>query len=633
MSYQRMPRDGRGVAERDSMGDAFTIGFSNDDLAELERLQRRRRALLIGGAAAIALVLGGVVVVVLPHAISSFSALSVTGPPGPAGERGEAGEPGERGLPGKPGATGATGATGAAGATGATGARGAAGATGAAGGQGIAGAQGATGATGAAGSPALLGEGSGLRIDAGGLGLMSCPAGHTLVATAEGGWACSDGAADTAADPPLTIENCGTNMAQSLAVVDGALSCTAPPAESSTTPDPAPDEHAEPAEQPVEQPPATEAPAEQGAVAAQHPRSPLAQLSLGPEIGGALGIPVPSCVSGERIRWTGSAYACGISPEIPADACPAPGEVSYFDERALRFTDAQGRGWLRLNGQELVRGDFAEVPDALFTEVTPVVTPAMDADVVGGFKVTSSRAAGDGGSAPAAFSAFGRIGELGIDPASVPAWQTGTPPLGEWLAVSLPEQRTVTHYVLRASGEATSAPAEFRLEGSNDGSVWTALDTRSGLAWAPFEEKTFEVISPQQFGQYRLVMSRAAVSDSAAAVLELRLLHASDHHRNLVAMPAVEGLQPYTRSEAACSTGEQATTRSDNRGQILPWDGTATAWADPSVLRFDHATGLFAKALQVETLRDSEGSIGDEGEVLTVVDGKIRWVPLSQLRD
>jgi protein involved in temperature-dependent protein secretion len=50
------------------------------------------------------------------------------------------------------------------------------------------------------------------------------------------------------------------------------------------------------------------------------------------------------------------------------------------------------------------------------------------------------------------------------------------------------------------------------------------------------------------------------------------------------------------------------------------------------VLRFDHATGLFAKALQVETLRDSEGRIGDEGDVLTVVDGKIKWVPLSRLR-
>lgn len=628
MSDHRMERIGRGATDGAWKTDAFSVGFSHDDLAELERLQRRRRTVLVCSAAAAALVLGGAVVVLLPQTIDTFSALSVTGPQGPAGERGERGEAGEAGRPGKPGATGAVGATGA------TGAMGASGATGADGSRGATGTTGATGAQGAAGvstPPALLGEGSGLRIDTGGLGLMICPAGHTLVATAEGGWECSGSAAD-AADLPLTTESCGADMSQGLTLVNGALSCSAPPADASGTPLPASDstpDEATPAEEPSVEPRVG-----QSTVAAAQPRSPLAQLSLSPEIGGVLGIAVPSCESVERIRWTGAAYECGISPEIPAEVCPAPGEVHYLDERALRFTDAQGRGWLRLNGQELVRGDFAEVPDALFAEATPVVTPAMDAEVVGGFRVTSSTASGTASpEAVPAFSVFGRAGELGIDPASLPAWQTGTPPLGEWLAVSLPEQRTVTHYVLRASGDPASAPAEFRLEGSNDGASWTALDTRSGLTWAPFEEKTFEVISPQQFGQYRLVMSRAAAGATAAAVLELRLLHASDHHRNLMAMPPVDGLQPYTRSESACTSGEQATTRSDNRGQILPWDGTATAWADPSVLRFDHATGLFAKALQVETLRDSEGRIGEEGEVLTVIDGKIRWMPLAQLRE
>ncbi|EYT53346.1 hypothetical protein H490_0110435 [Leucobacter sp. UCD-THU] len=602
--------------------DGLSVGFSPGDLAELQRIQRRKRVLFAGGAVAVALLVGGAMVIWLPQALGALlSAQSAPGAQGPAGERGEAGEIGAPGTPGAVGPAGPAGPTGASGAPGAAGPPGAAGQPG------------APGEPGAPVSPSLLAEGSGLRVDSGALGLMLCPAGRTLVATAEGGWECSGG--PVTAGVAYSAESCGAEGAQGLAVVDGALACTVSGGDGAAIPDPEPPRDAPAAETPAQEAPLADDPVEAtpagGGAGSVAPPLPVAQLSLSTEIGGALGIPVPSCESGERVRWTGASYDCGVSAEPPADACPAPGEVDYLDESALRFTDEQGRGWLRLNGQELVRSDFAEVPDALFTEGDPVVTPAMDAEVVGGYRVADSTTVAPEG-AVAAFTVFSRPAELGIDVAALPAWQTGTPPLGEWLSVSLPEQRTVTRYALQAAGDPGSAPAEFRLEGSNDGASWATLDTRSGLEWQPYEEKTLEVLSPQQFGRYRLVMSRAGAGGSPVSVLGLRLLHASDAHRNLVALPAVDGLQPYTRSETACTTADQARARSHNRGQILPWDGTATAWADPAVLRFDHATGLFAKALQVETLRDSEGRIGDEGDVLTVVDGKIKWVPLSRLR-
>jgi len=74
------------------------------------------------------------------------------------------------------------------------------------------------------------------------------------------------------------------------------------------------------------------------------------------------------------------------------------------------------------------------------------------------------------------------------------------------------------------NGASGSTPKSWKLEGSNNGSTWTTLDTRTDetFRWAT-QTRPFQVASPAQFSRYRLVVTATSDGDPAT-VSELELL-------------------------------------------------------------------------------------------------------------
>ena len=75
-----------------------------------------------------------------------------------------------------------------------------------------------------------------------------------------------------------------------------------------------------------------------------------------------------------------------------------------------------------------------------------------------------------------------------------------------WLQYDLGHTERVESYTIRsASGLAARDPKDWQLQGSNDGSTWTTLDTQSNQAFARrFELKTYVIADPGLYRYYRL---------------------------------------------------------------------------------------------------------------------------------
>jgi hypothetical protein len=75
-----------------------------------------------------------------------------------------------------------------------------------------------------------------------------------------------------------------------------------------------------------------------------------------------------------------------------------------------------------------------------------------------------------------------------------------------WLQYDLGHTELVERYTIRsASGLAARDPKDWQLQGSNDGSTWTTLDTQSNQAFAKrLELKTYAIANPSFYRYYRL---------------------------------------------------------------------------------------------------------------------------------
>ncbi|MFC0506557.1 GH92 family glycosyl hydrolase [Micromonospora costi] len=87
--------------------------------------------------------------------------------------------------------------------------------------------------------------------------------------------------------------------------------------------------------------------------------------------------------------------------------------------------------------------------------------------------------------------------------------------------------QTPMYYTL-TSGAAAGDPADWRLQGSNDGVTWTTLDTRKGeeFTWRN-QTRPFKVSHPGRFAQFRLVVTKTAGA-AQANLAEIELLAGGD---------------------------------------------------------------------------------------------------------
>ncbi|MFC4035040.1 GH92 family glycosyl hydrolase [Streptomyces polygonati] len=84
-----------------------------------------------------------------------------------------------------------------------------------------------------------------------------------------------------------------------------------------------------------------------------------------------------------------------------------------------------------------------------------------------------------------------------------------------------------TYYTL-TSGAAAGDPADWKLQGSNDGITWTTVDSRSGEAF-PWRDQTrpFAIARPGRFAQFRLVVTKTAGA-AQTNLAEVELLAGGD---------------------------------------------------------------------------------------------------------
>lgn len=98
----------------------------------------------------------------------------------------------------------------------------------------------------------------------------------------------------------------------------------------------------------------------------------------------------------------------------------------------------------------------------------------------------------------------------GFDDSS--GWATSTGVLTGWIAYNFGSAKKISQYKIKNQNNGTTgvsrAPKNWTFEGSNDGTNWTVLDTRSNeTSWINSNWKTFNVTSPSSFSQYRINVS------------------------------------------------------------------------------------------------------------------------------
>jgi hypothetical protein len=99
-------------------------------------------------------------------------------------------------------------------------------------------------------------------------------------------------------------------------------------------------------------------------------------------------------------------------------------------------------------------------------------------------------------------------------------WQTVA--TSGWVQLKLAAARTVGAYAITVGG-ATFAPSAWTLQGSNNGSTWTTIDTRTAQAPAAASRIEYTVATPGSYLYYRLNVT-AVNGGTTTRIVELELL-------------------------------------------------------------------------------------------------------------
>ena len=142
--------------------------------------------------------------------------------------------------------------------------------------------------------------------------------------------------------------------------------------------------------------------------------------------------------------------------------------------------------------------DIPEISTDVSVDETGVIA-ALHSNDDQGFHVTTST---DAGWSYKGYKAFD-------DVASHPGNNTNSWAAGghsNWIQIELPEAESILQYSLTSiSRQCGRAPSEWRLLGSNDGSHYEVLDTRSSITdWGAHETRTFDLSSAAEFKFFKL---------------------------------------------------------------------------------------------------------------------------------
>jgi hypothetical protein len=107
----------------------------------------------------------------------------------------------------------------------------------------------------------------------------------------------------------------------------------------------------------------------------------------------------------------------------------------------------------------------------------------------------------------------------------------GTNYYGDWLQIQLPVSFVPTGYALVAQQAIVNTPGTWYVFGSTDGSTWTLLDTRSGIASSTFTNFVYNTYTitgaTTSYNYYRIVCNIVSVNTSFA-LAEFNVLRSAD---------------------------------------------------------------------------------------------------------
>lgn len=87
-------------------------------------------------------------------------------------------------------------------------------------------------------------------------------------------------------------------------------------------------------------------------------------------------------------------------------------------------------------------------------------------------------------------------------------WESSGFPV--WLQIDFQENKskTIMKYALLAGEESKRMPKDWKFQGSNDGTMWTDLDTQMNqIDWKTNEERSYLVTKPAKYRFYRLYVT------------------------------------------------------------------------------------------------------------------------------
>lgn len=123
----------------------------------------------------------------------------------------------------------------------------------------------------------------------------------------------------------------------------------------------------------------------------------------------------------------------------------------------------------------------------------------------------------------------------GIAGDSPNAWYSASSPPPHWVSREFPVAAKVSQYrIAPRSGTffiGGQSPNSWELQGSNNGTDWTTLDSQSGVTgWLPGVYKTFQIASPRNYKHYRLYITVVGSfgTGTLVAVGELQLIQPAD---------------------------------------------------------------------------------------------------------
>ncbi len=95
-----------------------------------------------------------------------------------------------------------------------------------------------------------------------------------------------------------------------------------------------------------------------------------------------------------------------------------------------------------------------------------------------------------------------------------------------WVQIQLDAARWLASYKITNRGNVTDAsPKDWTLQGSNNGSTWTTVDTQTGINWASTSlEKTFTIASGSRgsYSYWKLDVTAVQVAASGVGISEIK---------------------------------------------------------------------------------------------------------------